>query len=80
MQTFTLDVIARSYETKFVAFALRQRAKQQRPHIINVRDKRLAWEVPLLINGSLYIYCGLLKVAFQLIVGYFESYVALLYL
>jgi len=30
----------------------------------NVRDKRLAWELPLLINVGFYIYCSLLKIAF----------------
>jgi len=75
MQTFTLGLIARSYDTKSVAFALHQRARTS-----NVCDKRLAWEVPLLINVDLYVSCHLLKVSFQLTVGYFESYIALLYL
>jgi len=52
-----------------VAFALHQRAKGLRLHV-----KRLAWEVPLLINVGLYVSCGLLNVPFQLI--YFEIYIA----
>jgi len=44
MQTFTLDLIAISYETKFVAFALRQRAcfvkepTRPRPHTKRARQ------------------------------------------
>jgi len=44
--------IARSYETKFGAFALRQ-----------TRANTWPWRY-LLINASVYISCDLLKVAF----------------
>jgi len=42
-QTFTLDLIARSYETKFVVFALRQRAQSPRPHVKRERARQIAW-------------------------------------
>jgi len=32
-KTFTLDLIARSQETKFIAFALRQKSKGPKPHV-----------------------------------------------
>jgi len=65
MQTFILDLLAISQETKF-AFALRQRATRQ-TRVAN------AWPRRYFYNAGVYITCGL-----SIDKRYFESYRALL--
>jgi len=74
MQTFTFGSDSQILRDKVRGIRTSSKSRTS-----NARGKRLGWEVPLLISVGLYIYCGFLKVAFPLILGYFESYIALLY-
>jgi len=81
-KTFTLDQIARSYETKFVAFALRQRARQRAKLQRYVTRQKLGLGATFNINWKTHFlalsFSYYNKYMFRYNDGYYESYIALL--